>query len=201
VGTRKRQEACGESPDVGKGPARALKGATLALICERPGHGYDLANRLRHRLGPAWQVRHKAVYDILNQLERAGLVTPREESNEHRRQRRVVYHPSPLAHAALERWRDGEVRKEALRSDVRARLATVPVDDVERVLRILDEYEDSLLELIEATADDRPPQVATWNSLLVRVTHSGTDLHLQAEHAWIVDTRRRFGEYAQRPMR
>jgi DNA-binding PadR family transcriptional regulator len=188
---RQRQRTCATPADIGPGTARALRGATLALICERPGHGYDLAARLQHRLGPAWQVSAKDIYPILDQLFAAGLV---RREHEHRR---TVYHPAPAAYEAIERWHDGDVRKEALRSDVRARLATVPSGRVDRVLRILDQYEADLLELIEATEDDVPPQVRTWAGLLARVTHAGTDSHLHAEFAWIADARRRFVEFGE----
>lgn len=188
---RQRQRACDEPADIGPGPARALRGATLALICERPSHGYDLAARLHHRLGPAWQIEPKDVYSLLEQLFSAGLV---RREHEHRR---VVYYPTPAAYEAVERWHDGEVRKEALRSDVRARLATVPAGRVDLALRILDQYEADLLELIEATEDDVPPQARTWDGLLARVTHAGTDGYLHTEFAWIVDSRRRFLEFGQ----
>lgn len=178
-------------PAILRGTARPLRGATLALICERPGHGYDLAARLHHRLGPAWQITAKDIYPILDQLFAAGLVR-REEGH-----RKTVYHPNPSAFEALERWHESDVRKEALRSDVRARLATVPAGRVDRVLRILDDYEADLLDLIEATQEDLPPQVKTWDGLLARVTHTGTDGYLQAEFAWIIDTRRRFVEFGE----
>jgi DNA-binding PadR family transcriptional regulator len=188
---RQRQRACGEPPDIGKGPARALRGATLAEICHRPGHGYELAARLKHRLGPAWQIEAGDIYPILDQLHAAGLVR-REEGRQ-----RNVYHPTPSAYEAVERWHASVVRKEALRSDVRARLATVPRGRVDRALRILEDYHAELLDLIEATEDDVPPQVKTWDGLLARITHTGTDSYLQAEYAWIVDTQRRFIEFGE----
>ena len=54
-----------------------LKGALLGLVLQRPGHGYDLAQRLDRRLGPAWQITAKDLYRMLEQLERAGLVSSR----------------------------------------------------------------------------------------------------------------------------
>jgi len=187
---RQRQRACAQPPDIGKGPARALRGATLALICERPGHGYELAARLNHRLGPAWQIEAGDIYPILDQLHAAGLVR-REEGHQ-----RNVYHPNPPAYEAIERWHASVVRKEALRSDVRARLATVPHGRVDLALRILEDYHAELLDLIDAT-DEMPPGVKTWDGLLARVTHTGTDSYLKAEFAWIVDTQRRFIEFGE----
>jgi len=188
---RQRDGARAKRPDIGKGSARALRGVVLALICEHPGHGYDLAARCNHRLGPAWQITAKDIYPILEQLLASGLVR-REE-----RHRTVVYHAEPAAFKALENWHYGKVRKEPLRSDVRARLATVPEGDVDGALRMLEDYESLLLDLLEAADDHLPPAVATWGALLVRVNHTGTDAYLQAELAWVADTRRRFVEFAR----
>lgn len=188
---RQRGGARAKRPDIGKGSARALRGVVLALICEHSGHGYDLAARCNHLLGPAWQVTAKDVYPVLNQLLGLGLVR-RED-----RGRTVVFHALPEAFEALENWHDGKVRKEPLRSDIRARLATVAEGDVDGALHMLDDYESLLLDLLEEAGDALPPSVATWGALLVRVNHTGTDAYLQAELAWVADTRRRFLEFAR----
>ena len=184
--------------DIGQGPARALRGATLALIIERGGHGYELAHRLSRRLGPTWQIDPKQIYPILDQFERSGLATCTEETSPGRpRQARFVYHATDRAPAALERWMRSPVTKEPLRVDVLARLAVAKLGDAPQLLRLLDEYEAEVLALIEAASDDDAP-VRTWSTLLLDATRDHADAHLQAEFAWIVATRRRIGEHAGR---
>jgi DNA-binding PadR family transcriptional regulator len=171
--------------DIGQGTARALRGATLALIIERGGHGYELANRLTRRLGPIWQIDPRQIYPILDQFEKTGLATRTEEPSPGRpRQARFVYHATEKAPAALERWMSSPVSKEPLRADVLARLAVAKPADASQLLLMLDEYEAEVLQLIEA-ASDEPPPVRSWATL-------------QAEFAWIVATRRRIREYAER---
>src|SRR5690348_14204536 len=63
--------------DLAGGRRRELRGATLALVVERPGHGNELASRLNHRLGPTWKVEPRQVYAILKDLAKDGLVTRR----------------------------------------------------------------------------------------------------------------------------
>src|SRR5580698_9239159 len=58
-----------------------LKGAILGLVLERPGHGYDLGARLGARLGPTWAIDPKRLYRMLDQLERAGLISGTVESD------------------------------------------------------------------------------------------------------------------------
>ncbi len=182
--------------DIGQGPARALRGATLALIIERGGHGYELAHRLSRRLGPTWQIDAKQIYPILDQFEKAGLATCTEESSPGRpRQARFVYHATELAPAALARWMQSPIGKEPLRVDMLARLAVAQQDEAPQLLELLDEYETEVLALIEAAGDDAPP-LRSWTTLLLDATRDHADAHLQAEFAWIVATRRRIREYA-----
>jgi DNA-binding PadR family transcriptional regulator len=187
--------------DIGQGPARALRGATLALIIERSGHGYELAHRLTRRLGSSWQIDPKQIYPILDQFERHGLVTCSEESSPGRpRQARFVYHATDEAPAALDRWMRSPVHKEPLRIDVLARLAVSRPTDAAQLLRVLDEYECEVLALVEATNGD-DGHVRTWATLLHDVTCDHADAHLAAELEWIGVTRRRIREYGLRLVR
>lgn len=36
-----------------------IKAAALSVLLERPGHGYDVAQRINMRLGPSWQLEAK----------------------------------------------------------------------------------------------------------------------------------------------
>ena len=75
-----------------------LKGAILGLVLERPGHGYDLGARLRARLGPSWAIDPKRLYRMLDQLERASLISGAVESDpDNPRLQRTVYSATELA--------------------------------------------------------------------------------------------------------
>jgi DNA-binding PadR family transcriptional regulator len=185
--------------DIGQGPARALRGATLALIIERGGHGYELAHRLSWRLGPSWQIDPKQIYPILDQFERHGLATRSEEACPGRpRQARFVYHATDAAPAALDRWMCSPVHKEPLRVDVLARLAVSRPSDAPQLLQLLDDYECEVLALVEATNDRDDGHARSWATLLRDATRDHADAHLTAELAWIGVTRRRIREYGLR---
>jgi DNA-binding PadR family transcriptional regulator len=51
----------------------SAKHAVLGLVIERPGYGYDLAQRLEQRCG-AWGWERSGVYSALDQLTRDGYV-------------------------------------------------------------------------------------------------------------------------------
>ena len=65
-----------------RGARRARRGdvrtAVLALLDEKPAHGYDLIRELEERSGGMWQPSPGSVYPTLQLLEDQGLVTSEE---------------------------------------------------------------------------------------------------------------------------
>lgn len=177
------------------GRLRELRGATLALIAEQPGHGYELAHRLNRRLGPTWQIEPKSIYPILDDLARSRLVVAIDETSADRpRQSRTVYHATDHAQTALRRWMQSGLEMAPVRPDVIARLASASPGDAQELLRLLDDYEAELLRLLEAN-DDADPPVRSWRGLLLAIARSHTDSYLQGEFQWVVVARRRIREF------
>jgi DNA-binding PadR family transcriptional regulator len=181
-----------------RGRSRGLRGATLALIAERGGHGYELAHRLNVRLGPTWQVGAKQVYPILDELERAGLATSAEEPNPDRpRQTRVVYRATERAPEVLRRWMQSPVEKEPARPDLLARVASATPADVAELTEALDEYERDLLRLLEEN-EAANVSASSWSTLLLSVVRGHTEAQLKGELRWLDETRRRIAEFSRR---
>lgn len=181
--------------DLAGGRSRELRGATLALIVDRPGHGYELAGRLNRRLGPTWRIQPRQVYKLLDELAAAGLVTSEKQPKPGRpRQTRTVYVSTEQAPAALRRWMQSELKTVPLRPGVIARLSSASPGDAEELLHVLDDYEAKLLGYLEANDDPDPP-VRSWRSLLLAITRSHTDSYLQGEFQWVAVTRRRIREF------
>jgi DNA-binding PadR family transcriptional regulator len=60
-----------------------IRAAVLALVAERPRHGYEIIQEIAERSGGAWRPSPGSVYPTLSQLEDEGLV--RVEQSEGRR--------------------------------------------------------------------------------------------------------------------
>ena len=77
----------------------------LALLCERPMHGYELAQLLKSdaALRAIWRIETSEVYFLLRKLLKLELI---EEQAEERGAgpRRVIYAPTPSGRVALEGW-------------------------------------------------------------------------------------------------
>jgi DNA-binding PadR family transcriptional regulator len=129
----------------------ATKYAVLGLIMERRGYGYDLAQRLAERLGPAWRLNPAAVYQALNQLESEGMVRGCERpsslrsNGDRRRQPRLVYEATERGREALQSWLLAPaLRQEPIRSELALKLAVAQasaeelravIDQAERLLK------------------------------------------------------------------
>jgi PadR family transcriptional regulator AphA len=80
--------------------------AVLALLGERPAHGWALAGQLgpSGELGSVWALGRPLVYRSLEILERRGLIEPAGLEASERGPKRTVFRVTADGRAALERW-------------------------------------------------------------------------------------------------
>jgi DNA-binding PadR family transcriptional regulator len=174
-----------------------LKGAILGLVLERPGHGYDIGARLGARLGPTWGIDPKRLYRMLDQLERAGLITGAVERDpENPRQHRTVYHATELAPRALAAWLETLAPREPTRVEIQAKVAAAREQDAPRLLLALRRYERECLELLRDNAEQQVP-VRSWLGLVMDIVRDASDTQLRGEIEWARRTRKRIEEHAE----
>jgi DNA-binding PadR family transcriptional regulator len=166
-----------------------LKGALLGLLLQRPGHGYDLANRLNRRLGPVWQIEAKGLYPMLQQLERASLVCSKRVAAHGPTGQRLIYFPTARAAQALTEWMTAGAPMEPQRGELQAKLAVARAEDVPRLLDALDGYERHCLSLLGASGEELP-QASSWLALTINLTRAAALARLRAELEWIALARR-----------
>jgi len=77
----------------------------LALLCERPMHGYELAQLVKNdaALRAIWRIELSEVYFLLRKLLKRGFVVEHAEERG-AGPRRVIYAPTSAGQAALEAW-------------------------------------------------------------------------------------------------
>jgi DNA-binding PadR family transcriptional regulator len=82
----------------------SAKHAVLGLVIERPGYGYQLAQRLEERCG-AWGYERSGVYRALDQLQLEKHVrSEREKGASGRGAPRVIYEPTRQGVEFFEDW-------------------------------------------------------------------------------------------------
>ena len=80
--------------------------AVLALVVERPGHGFALAQALAPdgAVGRVWSIPRPLVYRAIDMLRTKGLVEERGHEPGDRGPRRTVLGPTPSGRRLLRRW-------------------------------------------------------------------------------------------------
>jgi DNA-binding PadR family transcriptional regulator len=93
--------------------AMSAKHALLGLLLDRPAYRYGLGDRLRERLGPAWDINSGHLYQTVERLERDGFVErvgdPGEKATD-----RLQFAITDSGVEEFERWFDGDASKARL---------------------------------------------------------------------------------------
>jgi DNA-binding PadR family transcriptional regulator len=177
-----------------------LKGVLLGLVAEleQPTHAYVLASMLARRLGPAWQVDRKSVYQMLSQLRSANLIA--SEPSPTKRGVLDVYFPTEHTEAALVLWMETNASKSPVREELQAKVAVSRPKDVPSLLRALDGYERECFEMLNATTEAEVG-TASWSGLGMALARIAADEHLQAELRWVMTARQAIQEFVAQTRR
>ena len=78
----------------------------LALLCERPAHGWALARQLATtgELGSVWSLGRPLVYRSLDILEQRQLIRPAGREPGSRGPNRTIFRATAAGHAAIAEW-------------------------------------------------------------------------------------------------
>jgi len=172
-----------------------LKTAVLAALIDHPSHGYDIAVRLNMRMGPAWTLDPKRVYEVLEKFEEDGLARSVEERAPGTRSGwRRVYHATALAEVVREEWMAERQRVSLVRPDIRTWIAFARPQDAPRLLAQLDEYELDCMELLQR-AEEPEVQPISWHGRAISMMRGATAEQLRAELRSITRARREIEEH------
>jgi DNA-binding PadR family transcriptional regulator len=172
-----------------------LRGALLGLLLERPGNGYDLANRLMARLGATWQIDRVTIYRLLDGLAHQGLAYGVEGTRSDEDARPLtVYHPTAETAAARNAWMEKLMPRRPVRLDLQAKLAVAHDEDVPRILSAFRDYERECLQL-SALVAPTGGEPACLAAVFLDCTRESVEMMLRTEIAWATNARRRINEY------
>lgn len=176
----------------------ALRTAVLAaLLHDEEVYGWDITDRLHVRMGAAWDVNPRRVYEVLEEFEEDGLAWSEYKRGPGKRGHlRRVYRPTPLAEQVRAEWIGARRPLPLMREEIRMWVAFARPRDAPEVLRKLTEYELDCMETLEDSAETEEP--ASWQDRVVNLLRVATAEELRAEMRWITRARRDIKGYLAR---
>lgn len=172
-----------------------LKYAVLGLLVARRGYGYELVQRLKGRLGPAWQLSASTVYAALDQLEGEGLVCGHAEGavgaapsqSERRGTRRVVYEATRAGSETFEGWlQQPSLRAEPIRGELALKLAVARREDLPALLAAIEQAGQVAAAAREECAAAVTPAVGRrWEDAIGTLVASAALNRIDGELRWL----------------
>ena len=152
-----------------------LHHAVLALLADRPAHGYELKSSFEQAVGDQWgglNIGH--LYQILDRLSRDGLIES-ERQPQPIKPDRVVHHLTPAGRAELDRWlTEPSVRLRGYRDDFFLKLmAAVQAGDPETLDGVLRRQRAHLLRELHSLTEARRQAPSAAADHRRRAAHPG----------------------------
>jgi DNA-binding PadR family transcriptional regulator len=156
-----------------------LHHAVLALLADKPAHGYELKSSFEEAVGDQWgglNIGH--LYQILDRLSRDGLIAS-ERQPQQVKPDRVVHHLTPAGRAELDRWlAEPSPRARGYRDDFFLKLmAAAQRGDRATLDAVLRGQRTHLLRELHSLADARTHATSPVVALLV----TAAELHVRAD--------------------
>lgn len=157
-----------------------LHHAVLALLSDKPAHGYELKNSFEQAVGDQWgglNIGH--LYQILDRLSRDGLIES-ERQPQQVKPDRVIHRLTPAGRAELDRWlAEPAIPARGYRDDFFLKImAAVRSADPVTLPAVLSQQRAHLLRQLHALAAARATTSTTAvESLLI----TAAELHIRAD--------------------
>lgn len=156
-----------------------LHHAVLALLADKPSHGYELKSSFEQAVGDQWgglNIGH--LYQILDRLKRDGLIDS-ERQPQPVKPDRVVHHLTPAGRAELDRWLgEPSTRMQGYRDDFFLKLmAAVQAGDPATLDGVLRRQRAHLLRELRSLAEARKQPPSAVDTLLI----TAAELHIRAD--------------------
>src|SRR5580698_472686 len=160
-------------------PSMPLNHAVLALLADKPAHGYELKSSFEQAVGDQWgglNIGH--LYQILDRLSRDGLIESERQAQQVKPDR-VVHYLTQAGQAELERWLgEPSARLRGYRDDFFLKLmAAVQSGDQATLDGVLRRQRAHLLRELHGLAAARSQSQASVVELLI----TAAELHIRAD--------------------
>jgi DNA-binding PadR family transcriptional regulator len=156
-----------------------LHHAVLALLSDKPAHGYELKTSFEEAVGDQWgglNIGH--LYQVLERLARDGLIESQRQPQQVKPDR-VVHRLTPAGRAELDRWLgEPAIPARGYRDDFFLKvMAAVRSNDAATLTAVLGRQRTHLLRQLHALAGARGSTSSSVEDLLI----TAAELHIRAD--------------------
>ena len=176
----------------------SAKHALLGLLLDRPAYRYQLGDRLRERLGPAWKINSGQLYQTIERLELDGLIERIDSATDDQHERHV-FAVTPAGEDEFEHWFDGSIgRTRLMRRPLLVKITLAGPERLQNTLQEIDNYERECAACLREHLSLR--EAIPLDGLRVRADHellrlnlSADIMQMEAELGWARHARERIG--------
>jgi len=167
----------------------SLRLGILGLLTSGPLHGYEVKQQFEEILAGTWDLNIGSVYQMLQRLERDGLVQPSGSRGDRGRQEFVA---TEEGRRLFDEWLDNpDKQPELLREEIYVKVLLLALQrepDTARILKVLDNQRHAYLQRLRDLADQERAVQGTSSgqtgSPLALLFQAGR-LHTEASLKWI----------------
>lgn len=163
----------------------SVRMALLAILADSPAHGYQLRTEFEQRTGSVWPLNVGQVYTTLQRLERDGLVTSDEPSEDGQ----VIHHITTAGRAAANGWFDEPIDRSAPpRDELAMKLSLAASSNIADVGSVIQQQRTASMRALRDLTRLKPsdddafgsPEVMGWSLALDSMVFS-----IEAEIRWL----------------
>jgi len=178
----------------------SVRHAILALLAQRPRHGYDLRAAFEALVGGDvnWEVKPAQIYTTLERLEQVGQVECASDLGEGEEPSRRVYAITPAGQEELQQWFAGGVTPEHQRDEFFVKLMAGLVcgeADPTHLIQIQRSHLYQELHAATTLRDSYDPRIEM--AQILRLDKS--IMHLEADLRWLDITEQRLEQVKRQP--
>jgi DNA-binding PadR family transcriptional regulator len=172
----------------------SAKYAVLGLVIERPGYGYQLAQRLEERFG-ASEFAPSGVYSALDQLSRDSFIRSAGEmrgGTSRRAAPRTIYEATEEGVEHFAAWMLEASPAPPLRDELHMKIALCRPSDLPRLIEIVHGQEMACMGRLRdlgQRADEDPPNAHEWSSLMRTLARDAEVAVWNARIEWLQSAR------------
>lgn len=170
----------------------SAKHAVLGLVIERPGYGYELAQRLEERFG-AWRWEPTGVYALLRDMAERGELRTRTVTRGTAKPR-VIYEVTPDGERSFAAWMGSTSKAAPFRQDFDLKLQFATPETLPRLIDESFAQEQSCLDqmamLTSLGPPSRPGAQSELSELAVVLLRDRDMAALQQRAEWLQNVRK-----------